>query len=36
MKEKTYYSPAQIASLVTQNMQLSPPDVDLNALVNMK
>lgn len=36
MKEKPYYSPAQIAALVTENMQLSAPDVDLNALVDMK
>lgn len=33
---KPYYSPAQIAEQVTQNMQLSAPDVDLNTLVDMK
>ncbi|MBK9584977.1 MAG: hypothetical protein IPO55_03575 [Alphaproteobacteria bacterium] len=36
MKEKPYYSPAQIAALATENMQLSAPDVDLNTLVDMK
>ncbi len=36
MSNKPVYTPAQIATMVTENMKRSAPETDLNALTDMK
>ncbi|MCB1593258.1 MAG: hypothetical protein KDI90_12495 [Alphaproteobacteria bacterium] len=36
MTHKPHFSPAQIAARVTESMRQSAPEVDLNALTDMK